>query len=207
MGTVAQTVQRRRGGLQVGRLASCSLRLFVTFILIAGVVVAASPSENENLGSAAGEESPNSANDIVKNDTIVTIKNDTIVTNNDLIVNETVKVKQETVKVKQEESPVEKITHSVKTNNADNMTTHDQFPYYGFAIIDPSFEPLGGGRYEQWKNGETVHPTSEQSDTLARQRRIHIKNAMIHAWKGYEEKAFGSDSLRPVSGKGDNNIT
>ena len=145
MGTVAQTVQRRRGGLQVGRLASCSLRLFVTFILIAGVVVAASPSENENLGSAAGEESPNSANDIVKNDTIVTIKNDTIVTNNDLIVNETVKVKQETVKVKQEESPVEKITHSAKTNNADNMTTHDQFPYYGFAIIDPSFEPLGGG--------------------------------------------------------------
>jgi len=211
MGTVAQTVQRRRGGLQVGRLASCSLRLFVTFILIAGVVVSASPSENENLGSAAGEESPNSANDIVKNDTIVTIKNDTIVTNNDVIVNETVKVKQETVKVKQEtvkvkqeESPVEKITHSAKTNNADNMTTHDQFPYYGFAIIDPSFEPLGGGRYEQWKNGETVHPTSEQSDTLARQRRIHIKNAMIHAWKGYEEKAFGSDSLRPVSGKGNN---
>ena len=160
------------------------------------------------------------------------VKNDIVVTNNDVISNGKVKVKQEELLRKRiigtsvadavgddddgnkddDDETIEKIEKrgNLRNNNDNNddnddkMTTHDHFPYYGTAIIDPSYKPLGGGRYEQWKNGETVHHTSEQSNTLARQRRIHIKNAMIHSWKGYEEHAFGMDNLHPVSGKGNN---
>ena len=38
------------------------------------------------------------------------------------------------------------------------------------------------------------------SDKVARSRRIHVKNAMKHAWNGYASRAFGSDEIRPISG-------
>ena len=40
----------------------------------------------------------------------------------------------------------------------------------------------------------------QKSDDLARSRRVHIKNAMKHAWEGYRTEAWGFDELLPVSG-------
>lgn len=42
--------------------------------------------------------------------------------------------------------------------------------------------------------------TKQKSDDLARSRRVHIKNAMKHAWDGYRTEAWGFDELLPVSG-------
>jgi mannosyl-oligosaccharide alpha-1,2-mannosidase len=41
----------------------------------------------------------------------------------------------------------------------------------------------------------------EKSDALARERRQVVKNAMTHAWTGYDSKAFGSDEVTPKSGQ------
>ena len=39
----------------------------------------------------------------------------------------------------------------------------------------------------------------QESDALARNRRVHIKNAMKHAWEGYRTEAWGFDELLPLS--------
>lgn len=72
-----------------------------------------------------------------------------------------------------------------------------------------SFAPLGGGRFEEWKNGDSPYEVTpfirEKSDALARERREAVKNAMKHAWGGYKKYAFGYDELQPVSGTGNKN--
>jgi hypothetical protein len=66
------------------------------------------------------------------------------------------------------------------------------------------YEPLGGGRFAEYKDGDSPYAITdklkEQSDELARSRRVHVLNAMKHVWKNYKEKAFGSDELHPISG-------
>ncbi|CAM9913317.1 unnamed protein product, partial [Hapterophycus canaliculatus] len=37
----------------------------------------------------------------------------------------------------------------------------------------------------------------EESDRLGRERAAKVKEAMQHAWKGYEEFAWGADELAP----------
>jgi len=44
-----------------------------------------------------------------------------------------------------------------------------------------------------------------RSDELARERRDVVRNAMKHAWRGYETRAFGADELLPRSGSSRNN--
>ena len=39
-----------------------------------------------------------------------------------------------------------------------------------------------------------------KSDTLGRERREEIRDAMKHTWRGYEENAYGRDELKPASG-------
>ena len=81
------------------------------------------------------------------------------------------------------------------------------FPHFGTSVVDSkNYKPLGGGRFEEWKGGDTpyaiVPEVIEASNNLARERRTAIKSAMTHAWSGYREQAFGFDELKPVSGGG-----
>jgi hypothetical protein len=75
----------------------------------------------------------------------------------------------------------------------------------------PHFQPLGGYRYTQYKEGTFTSPETydtqarEESDRVARKRRVHVRNAMRHAWNGYRTYAWGYDELRPQSKKGNNN--
>ena len=72
-----------------------------------------------------------------------------------------------------------------------------------------AFEPLGGGRFAEYKDGDSPLVITEsllsQSDNVARSRRVHVLNAMKHVWNNYKEHAFGKDELHPVSGKGTDN--
>ena len=40
------------------------------------------------------------------------------------------------------------------------------------------------------------------SDPAVLEKRETVKNMMIHAWKGYHEKAWSENEVRPISGKG-----
>ncbi|KAG7372160.1 glycosyl hydrolase family 47 protein [Nitzschia inconspicua] len=83
------------------------------------------------------------------------------------------------------------------------------FPYHQQLVEQDhdffSFKPQGGGRFDEYKHGNSPYSYSPgESDALARSRRYHIKKAMQHAWTGYETYAFGKDELKPKSMKGDN---
>mmetsp|Transcript_14979 Transcript_14979/g.61016 ORF Transcript_14979/g.61016 Transcript_14979/m.61016 type:complete len:452 (+) Transcript_14979:259-1614(+) len=71
---------------------------------------------------------------------------------------------------------------------------------------------------EDWR-GETSQPVgSEQfrperdetprlnigNDPVA--RRAFVREATLHAWRGYAEKAWGTDELKPLSGRGENTL-
>ena len=78
------------------------------------------------------------------------------------------------------------------------------FPYFGTSHLNTSsFKPKGKHQYLEWKDGETPYTITENvriySDSLARDRRTHIKAAMKHAWKGYRACAFGRDEVSPAS--------
>jgi Glycosyl hydrolase family 47 len=79
--------------------------------------------------------------------------------------------------------------------NLDNLVPDD----YNFT----SYQPLGGFRFEEYKKGlspyRVTNDTLQKSDQLARSRRIHVKRAMQFAYGAYEEFAFGSDELLPVT--------
>lgn len=72
-----------------------------------------------------------------------------------------------------------------------------------------TFEPLGGGRFTEYKDGESPFVVTEamksESDKVALSRRLHVVNAMKHIWGNYKERAFGKDELLPISGKGIDN--
>jgi len=79
------------------------------------------------------------------------------------------------------------------------------FPYFGDSNLNSvNYEPKGGSRFEEWKDGETPFPITPEvitmSDNLARKRREHIKAGMKHAWNGYKDHAFGHDEVTPLSG-------
>lgn len=71
------------------------------------------------------------------------------------------------------------------------------------------FTPLGGQRYTEYTSGGMpwlINPQIQlASDQVARSRRVYVKAAMQHAWKGYVDHAFGFDEILPISGRGSNN--
>lgn len=71
------------------------------------------------------------------------------------------------------------------------------------------YEPLGGDRFIEYVEGDSPYAITdslrEQSDNLARSRRVHVVNAMKHVWKNYKQYAFGMDELHPISKKGSAN--
>ena len=93
----------------------------------------------------------------------------------------------------------------VSPNNLRSGVTN--FPYFGTSTLDiENYKPAGGGRYPEWAFGDTPYASTarikKKSDALARERRVAIKNAMVHAWGGYKKYAFGMDELQPISGTG-----
>lgn len=80
------------------------------------------------------------------------------------------------------------------------------FPYpNGGALVDENhdfstFFAPGGHRFQEYKWGDSPYTYAPgESDALARSRRVHVKNAMKHAWENYEKYAFGSDEIKPIS--------
>ena len=71
------------------------------------------------------------------------------------------------------------------------------------------YKPLGGDRFIEYLEGDSPYAITdslrEQSDNLARSRRVHVVKAMKHVWKNYKEYAFGMDELHPISKKGSAN--
>ena len=83
-------------------------------------------------------------------------------------------------------------------------------PNHNFASIIHRKPRPGELPYAEYKTGDSPYNyktpiVREQSDDLARSRRIHVKNAMKHAWDGYKQYAWGYDELLPVSQRGRNN--
>ncbi len=76
--------------------------------------------------------------------------------------------------------------------------------YLGSSTLEINSLPKGGMRFKEWKDGETPFAITkklrDKSDQIAYQRRERIKNAMIHAWEGYKDHAFGHDEVKPVTG-------
>ena len=87
------------------------------------------------------------------------------------------------------------------------------FPYLGPVVESNhnfmSWTAPGGKRFGEYKDGASPYRITDElrakSDEVARSRREHIKNAMKHAWKGYETYAFGQDEVHPQSATGQNN--
>jgi mannosyl-oligosaccharide alpha-1,2-mannosidase len=107
---------------------------------------------------------------------------------------------------------VDKI-HNVVQEVEHAVMNKASFPYFGTPVSEihdfSTYKPLGPDRFAEWKDGSTPYEITDeirkQSDDLARTRRVHVKNAMKHAWKGYKEHAFGQDEVLPISGRGHNN--
>jgi len=101
-------------------------------------------------------------------------------------------------------------------STVQNSSKISYSPYYAklYKLDTPSLSkelqltPKGGFRFVSYINGtystEVGKHSSKEFESLARKRRIHIKNAMTHAWKGYQDFAWGYDELKPVSGEGIN---
>jgi len=75
-------------------------------------------------------------------------------------------------------------------------------------VIANEYEVQGGSRFTEYTSGNTPWMVTDamksQSDDQARSRRIYVKQAMQHAWSGYEQYAMGMDELSPQSGRGKN---
>lgn len=72
------------------------------------------------------------------------------------------------------------------------------------AHIDPYWNPLGPGRFSEYKDGSNNFKLlsakmQREADVRARSRRLAVRNAMKHAWSGYKTHAWGSDELLPKS--------
>jgi len=92
-------------------------------------------------------------------------------------------------------------------------TGSDYYPYMVAPVPEnydfKSYEPLGGDRFAEYKDGESPYKITQQlrdqSDELARSRRYHVLNAMKHVWKNYKQYAFGHDELHPISKRATSN--
>lgn len=75
-------------------------------------------------------------------------------------------------------------------------------------VIANEYQVKGGSRFTEYTSGKTPWMVTDamksQSDDQARSRRIYVKQAMQHAWSGYEQYAMGMDELSPQSGRGRN---
>jgi hypothetical protein len=107
-----------------------------------------------------------------------------------------------------------KTTHEFIAHVAE-IGTRGPFPYYPngdkHSTVDPNhdfttFKAPGGFRFDEYKIGDSPYSYQPgESDELARSRRIHVKAAMQHAWRGYTTYAFGMDEVLPQTLTGHNN--
>ena len=119
----------------------------------------------------------------------------------------------------QQQKPV--LVHTIKnknnsidnSNSSNNSNNKPIFPteYFTSSSLDniSTYTPKGAFRFIEYIDGSSPYnyqtpEIQSQTSTLASQRKIHIKNAMKHAWKGYVNLAFGYDEIKPISGGGVN---
>jgi len=101
-------------------------------------------------------------------------------------------------------------TSAPKVGHAGEVGGGGQYYPYMTAPVSTDYdfsryEPLGGNRFTEYKNGDSPYDITtkliQQSDELARSRRVHVLDAMKHIWKNYKEFAWGKDELHPISKK------
>jgi hypothetical protein len=112
----------------------------------------------------------------------------------------------------QQRHPIHNINfyRSTESSTLNSTIYHERKPefppsYLGSSTLNSSsYKPLGGMRFYEYANGDSPYSISPfinyASDEIARERRVHVKAAMKHAWSSYESLALGSDELLPVSG-------
>jgi len=96
------------------------------------------------------------------------------------------------------------------TPKIGGMGSFPHYPHDGALVAEDhdftTFEVPGGYRFEEYKWGDSPYDYKQgESDDLARSRRVHVRNAMKHAWSHYETYAFGEDEIKPVSLRGSSN--
>ena len=93
--------------------------------------------------------------------------------------------------------------------NPGTSSGKNEYPYELNVVPDDydvvsQYHPKGGNRFKEYTTGEVPYiisdPLKRKSDQVARSRRAFVKRAMEHAWKGYEQHAFGADEVMPQSG-------
>jgi hypothetical protein len=102
-----------------------------------------------------------------------------------------------------------KVSESVSAYTGDGIK---EYPYslsqLATAEEVANYVPKGGFRFDEYTSGESPYSITaelrEQSDKLARSRRVFVKKAMQFAWDGYTKYAFGYDEVMPQSARGVN---
>ena len=128
---------------------------------------------------------------------------------------DTVKTDEAPKAVSSTEAKKKAALRGAPTENPGNSGADDKKPYpYDLepapsSIDFKSFAPKGGSRFTEYTSGESPYIIDDQliqkSDVQARSRREHVKNAMKHAWTGYDKFAFGMDEVLPQSHGTSNN--
>eukprot|EP00752_Nemacystus_decipiens_P015936 g14242.t1 len=87
--------------------------------------------------------------------------------------------------------------------HANHLGGHDVGVYHFMHMQEPPKVD------EHLKDGISTTPVTEamraESDRVGRERAVKVKEAMQHAWRGYEQHAWGADELAPRGKKGKQN--
>ena len=102
---------------------------------------------------------------------------------------------------------------AMTNDEADETESLPHYPYMKTLVPEDydfsKYEPLGGKRFVEYLEGDSPYAITdslrEQSDYLARSRRVHVVNAMKHVWGNYKKYAMGMDELHPISKRGSAN--
>lgn len=86
---------------------------------------------------------------------------------------------------------------------ATTLTSHSATEQGASRDVQPSQSANHERKKSAWYRASQKDTSA--SDKLARHRRDQIKAAMQHTWRGYRELAWGSDTVRPLSGEATNN--
>mmetsp|Transcript_1179 Transcript_1179/g.1434 ORF Transcript_1179/g.1434 Transcript_1179/m.1434 type:complete len:628 (+) Transcript_1179:65-1948(+) len=104
-------------------------------------------------------------------------------------------------------SPPSPITNEKEAINflVDEPISNFPLEHLGSSTIaDKKSYKKGGMRFSEWKDGDTPYTITnklqQKSDEIAYERKKYVKAAMVHAWNGYRDHAFGFDEVKPVTG-------
>jgi mannosyl-oligosaccharide alpha-1,2-mannosidase len=109
---------------------------------------------------------------------------------------------------KPQEQQQQHLRHMDQKVDAMGALPKKPYPYNLDDLVPPdnnftTWTAPGGNRFAEYTKGDDPYIITPdirtKSDTLARSRRVHVKNAMEFAYKAYETYAFGHDEVLPQS--------